>query len=308
MNIRSLVLIVRNKIKVSDTIWSVVSAGERCLLYLGVFFVCVVPQALAGETALPLPLNPAEPPGRSALNPELFVTATHVRAQSATHKKLLLIDVRHHSAFEKFRIPGSINIPIFAVKTKTMFKSNPLVLFNSGGRNTALAKACMALRNKGFDVSVMFGGLAAWRSIQGPIQGDFFAQKALNTMGASEWFGEKDYSHWIVVNAADVVSDQAKHLVPNARHVPWTDGPEQFRHRLSKIFKAEKTTPLLSLLVLNETGQGYDGMEKALAGMGPVFFLKDGLDGYSVFLKQQALIREQDTSKTISTRKCKTCS
>nr|WP_320192692.1 transglutaminase domain-containing protein [uncultured Desulfobacter sp.] len=58
----------------------------------------------------------------------LVISSTHFLASAENFSKnkeeIILIDVRNHQQFEKFRIPGSINIPIFAIKTKLFLASN----------------------------------------------------------------------------------------------------------------------------------------------------------------------------------------
>ena len=47
-------------------------------------------------------------------------------------QKITLIDVRNPEDFARLHIPGSLNIPLYAVKTKVFFKSFPVVLINEG--------------------------------------------------------------------------------------------------------------------------------------------------------------------------------
>jgi hypothetical protein len=49
-----------------------------------------------------------------------------------TNDKVLLIDVRRSSEYERFRIPGSLNLAPFAIKSKAFLKNKNIVLVNEG--------------------------------------------------------------------------------------------------------------------------------------------------------------------------------
>ena len=54
-------------------------------------------------------------------------------------QKITLIDVRNPEDFARLHIPGSLNIPLYAVKTKVFLKSFPIVLINAGFHYSPLA-------------------------------------------------------------------------------------------------------------------------------------------------------------------------
>lgn len=51
---------------------------------------------------------------------------TVLKKPGEKESKLMLIDIRDSSKFAQFHIPGSINIPLYAVKTKLMLKSHTM--------------------------------------------------------------------------------------------------------------------------------------------------------------------------------------
>ncbi len=84
---------------------------------------------------------------------------------------ILLVDVRNSQEFKKFHIPGSMNIPLFALKTKGSLKSKPLVLINEGRSYKDLIAEGSTLSRAGFTVSILEGGLWQWQQKKGPIEG-----------------------------------------------------------------------------------------------------------------------------------------
>ena len=63
--------------------------------------------------------------------PDLLISADSVLLDRALKKELLLVDIRPAAAFGKLRIPGSLNIPLYAIKTKTFLKKHDLVLIDA---------------------------------------------------------------------------------------------------------------------------------------------------------------------------------
>lgn len=118
----------------------------------------------------------------------------------AKQKKIILVDVRSKSEFEKFRIPGSINIPLFAIKTKTFLKSKSLILVNEGYNPGQLQQECEVLEHAGFHVRVLYGGFNAWKEQGYTLDGDIFAQSKLNRIPAQSLFAEKENEDWIVID------------------------------------------------------------------------------------------------------------
>jgi len=54
-------------------------------------------------------------------NPAFVIPIESILQKLKENQDIILIDVRKKDEFEKFSIPGSINIPLFAVKTAPPF-------------------------------------------------------------------------------------------------------------------------------------------------------------------------------------------
>jgi rhodanese-related sulfurtransferase len=139
--------------------------------------------------------------------PTSAISVDAVAQQLQEKQNLVLVDVRDSQAFEQVRIPGSLNIPLFAVKTKAFLKSKPLVLVDEGSHPRQLENACKQLQQAGFDARFLFGGLNAWQAWSAnvhllPLQGDVFAQKALNTMPPRALFAEREGKYWLLIDVS----------------------------------------------------------------------------------------------------------
>src|SRR5512134_1867005 len=75
----------------------------------------------------------------------LYVTAENVLSRMKSKQDALLIDVRDRDAFEKLRIPGSIHIAPYSLKTKAFLRNKPLVLVSEGYSDAALELTCRSM-------------------------------------------------------------------------------------------------------------------------------------------------------------------
>jgi len=237
-----------------------------------------------------------------------------VKQMSRGEREFILIDVRSAKEFELFRIPGSINIPLFAIKTKTILKAKPLVMINEGHRYRQLLEECDALSNFGFTVSVVEGGLYQWKEKGGPLEGDVFAQRELNRIPPQTIFHGRTHENWTLIDVSP--SGKSEPGLQNLKviHLPYSKNLEQFVVGLKAEIRKQKTMPFHSFLIYDEEGTTYEGMEKQIqgAGISNVLYLKGGLEGYRTFEREQINIRqakdEVKAEKTVKTHKrCATC-
>ncbi|WP_321417242.1 rhodanese-like domain-containing protein [uncultured Desulfobacter sp.] len=247
-----------------------------------------------------------------AVHADLLVTAMDVLKKERAGKRPMLIDVRNKADFESFRIPGSINLPLFAVKTKSMFKQASIVLLNEGYALSPLIRECEILREKGFDAFVLFGGLTAWKNSNGLIDGNYFEIKKVNQVPARIWFSERKTNCWISIDASNYTPlETAPPKLPQGKIiesliVPFSGNGESFAKAFSQaVNDQERPGQLCSLLVFTKDGKDYGPIEKALKDFPNLFFLEDGLVGVDTFLKNQELAKNRKTIR--QGKKCRTC-
>ena len=207
-------------------------------------------------------------------DPELFIHLDSVLKMQKEGKTVVFVDTRLETEFKKFHIPHSINIPLFAVKTKDFLKSSNLILFNEGYSYSQLEQECLNLRKTGFKAWIFNGGLNYWIQKGGAIEGNAFAGEELNKIPPEAFFLEKNYEGWIIIDIDDFKAN---------------DVEKQVSARLKKETEKHKEDPLFFILIFNKTGDKYEKIAEAVhkAGIANVFYLKGGLDGYREFLKNK---------------------
>ena len=242
-------------------------------------------------------------------NPEVAISVESVLQKLREKRGIIFIDVRKRSDFERFRIPGSINIPLFAIKTKAFLRSKSLVIVNEGYNYSQLERECEHLRRSGFRAWLLNGGLNYWREKGAPLHGDGFAQKGLNRIPPRAFFAERDYENWMVIDISAPKQPQAHPLIPQSISIPYLNDEERFILTLEKTLAQEKDKQFLSVLIFSQKGEYYDKIEKAAqkTDLRNVFFLKGGIQAYRNLLGQQALISRAKLNQRKAIKKCAKC-
>lgn len=258
---------------------------------------------------LTIPPEFASPPLKKR-NPALAISVESVVQRSREKQEIILVDVRKGSEFEKFRIPGSIHIPLFAVKTKPFLKRKPLVLINEGYSYKQLEQECIRLRESGFKAWILDGGLYYWRQKGMPLTGDAFAMQGLNRMPSRELFKEKDYENWLMIDVSPSTRPRSRSLIPRLISVPFRRNEKEFIAALNKLIGQHKAHyRLISVLICSEKGEQYHKVEKILqkTAFGNAFFLRGGIEAYEKLLVQQAMIKQAPHSSKKALKKCTSC-
>jgi len=236
------------------------------------------------------------------------VSAEAVLKNIRDKQDVVLVDIRNKAEFEKFRIPDSINIPLFAVKTKDFLKSKSLILINEGYNQTQLRQACEELNAAGFRASFIYGGLNAWKENRGLIEGDPFAQQELNKIKPLDFLAEKDDDNRIIIDVSSSDTKNNRSLLPKSLHIPYQKDENNFVSAFQRELAKQKDKPFSSVLIVSQNGDQYENIQKAVrkADVKNVFFLRGGIEAYQKFSDEQKVIR-QEKDASVKTKKCSRC-
>lgn len=131
------------------------------------------------------------------LTDENYIGAMQLAAEL---EKVTLIDTRRADEFVQVHIPGSLNLPGYAIKTKSWLRSHRLVLVDTGYRPVAQQALVQELSASGFtQVWILDGGLTAWIRQGGSVEGDPFKAREINRIEARDLVNQLGWPGWKVV-------------------------------------------------------------------------------------------------------------
>lgn len=180
------------------------------------------------------------------------------------------VDVRREEAHGRLRIPGSLQIPLFAVKAHGFLRDRRVVLVDDGHGSPALEEECRRLREMGFaDLSIWYGGLNAWRRRGGQLEGgdgagvDRVPPVAMNDIACA--------ADWLVVDAGGGET----HRVDGAVAIPFdASKADAFTSALDAAVQARPQ--VASVLIATETGEDYGAMAEAVGKVDAFAFHLEG--------------------------------
>lgn len=240
------------------------------------------------------------------LDRSLAISVEAVLYRLKRNQPLTLVDVRRQQDFDRLHIPGSINIPLYAVKTKTYLKPVRVVLVNQGFNYAELQAECRRLGERGFSVSILDGGLPAWKRKGGQLIGDLFALEDMKTVSSRVFFQAKDDESTEVVDISRIRSDASTRLFPYATHIPILHETNRAISELKRLNR--KNRPLPSIVIFDENGEQYERAEKILSRMGiDSFYLQGGAAAYQKYLDGLLLSWKPRDNRMKTVGKCKPC-
>lgn len=263
----------------------------------------VIPGRMAAAEASSIPGIPEELIKGSAIEPDysLVVTATELLNKTKQNRRMTLVDVRSPEEFERLRIPGSINLPLHAVKTKAFLKAQPFALVSAGCERRDLESECKRLQQSGLKPSILFGGLVAWQSQGGPLEGDRLLVATYKEIPAHLFFHEKDYESIKVFDVSQNPLHDAKKLIHGNVHVKNIESLVKLAMQCISTYR--------TIVLFNENGEQYEKFDAALkkAGISTAFYLKGGMNGYRNFLETTTLSWKSKAERIVTLGGCGSC-
>jgi rhodanese-related sulfurtransferase len=244
-----------------------------------------------------------------AISSDLVVYAEALIKGIHTKEKVTFIDVRQPAEFKALHIKGAINIPPYFIKKKPYLKRLPIVLVDQGLAFHRLSPYCRELKEKGFNVRILDGGMAAWSSYNGPMVGEPVNQMNYHYISAADVFFEKNFDQRIVLDVSAKRFSDMERLMPFAVHLPLTGSPKDWIVRLNKLKAIRIKHNFAGIIVVDKDVRKYNRLHDAFnqTGFKNVFFLKGGVDAYKDYLKGLTLLRQPYKKRTVGLNKCKNC-
>lgn len=218
------------------------------------------------------------------------------------------VDVRNAEEFGTYSIPGSMNMPLHAIESKSYLKTAPIIIVSKGFEKQIYTSACEKLSSKGFNSKVMDGGLKAWKQFGGELCGNYSDLDALSMVDSGALFNELSAPDQSIIYLSDkekAPSDYKK-LLPGASFVNSSKNTES---SISSIIKKNRTGNIHRVVLIADQPKDSLRIRNKMSGMRDVLFfeLDGGMNSVRSYAENRAKIQNPDSVKTVTTKDCAPC-
>lgn len=247
------------------------------------------PLILRGNITEAAPILPA------SRDMSVYISAPQLFERMTQQPEGILVDVRDNRSYTDAYIPDSLNIPLYALRSKAFLRNKPVILLDEAWNEKRLEEACQQLTDAGFQsVSVLYGGLAAWQHHGGSIKGQSSAIGRLKWLPAQALLEVEKLNDWIVIA---MIPDSADgHITHGAQatNILVRAGDRNGIDHVKKILVDRKGYS--SILMVTPKGDDYDDMAEMLAlSNEPVFYLSGGWDAFVEYRQMMTVIQQRKT-------------
>jgi hypothetical protein len=140
------------------------------------------------------------------------------------------------------------------------------------------------------------------------LEGDLLALPEIKEIAAQDLYREKNYTDAVVLDVSRVQTTASRQFFPQAEHLPQSADFKASVRELTQVVAGRKKNKIMPVVIFNETGQGYNRIEKALEGTEiTAFYLKGGLNAYKKYLQDLALSWQPRESRLKTSGNCQPC-
>jgi len=240
---------------------------------------------------------------------DIFITPSQLKQKLRINPNLILIDTRVNNQYNNLKIPNSIHMPIYSIKTKSFLKNSQLVLINEGYAYDPLIEEVKQLVNQGFRfVRVLHGGIKSWYKSGGKLIGDLYYMNNLSTISINKFLLDKDYQNVRII----IVIPHDKnnyYYIPDAISIRWRENnlKKNVENLCDHINQTIEITELYTIIIDND-GSLHDSIlanvEQKVTST--IFFLENGINGIKEYLASQSSQKSTQQKKTRN-QKCPYC-
>ena len=202
---------------------------------------------------------------------------------------------------------GGIQVLGFSLRYKEVVRGRGIVLVGDGYRYRDLERARNALREGGHgDVWILWGGVHAWQQEAGAGMGDAEREWAVRGIRAWEFFGEREYEHWRVIDVSVRDGGENSPRFWGAEVVDGRLDANEFGNALRALADDGAEGDDRITLVVSEGGENYERVQAALRDrrVGEVFYLEGGMKAYREFVALQEAVARKGQRTSGAPRRC----
>jgi rhodanese-related sulfurtransferase len=206
-------------------------------------------------------------------------------------QKAVVIDTRPAGRFARMHIPRSLNLPAYAIKSRTDLRERQLVLVDEGFAPGLLLEAAAGLRHQGFrQVEVLDGGLAEWARQGRATEGTESTSLAVASLSVSDFMRTRRSVEWRALELKGQTTGAG--LLESAVEV---DRPENLAGVLRSLGHAAagRQAPRILVVAPDQATCARIEAQFGATNPAPIFFLMGGQSALVAYQGEQALLAQQ---------------
>jgi rhodanese-related sulfurtransferase len=206
-------------------------------------------------------------------------------------QKAVVIDTRSAERFARMHIPCSLNLPAFAVKSRTDLHERPLVLVDEGYAPGLLLEQVAGLRRLGFrQVVVLDGGLATWIRQGRAVEGAESTPLAVTSLSVSDFMRTRRSVEWRAL--------EMKSQMPGVRPLEFAvevDRLEDLTEVLPVLgqIAAGRQAPRILLVAPDQATCARIEARFGAKSLAPIFYLTGGRAAVVAYQEEQVSLAQQ---------------
>lgn len=203
-------------------------------------------------------------------------------------KSVVLVDTRSANEFESYRIPGSLNLSPFEIKSKSFLKPKHLVIVGNRANLLEMGLLCHELKQHGFKkVNFIKGGLGSWdKKLIGrdaySIDGWMFGK-----ITPREFVSLKSKMEWLILDVSnnDPSKNGSKFIYDGLKVIPFEIANMDSLGKVKNHMASFLNKNLYGFLIISNHGDRYSEVGKYLRKnkVNNVYFLDGGMTAYAKY-------------------------
>lgn len=205
--------------------------------------------------------------------------------------QLTVVDTRPADEYKKYRLDGSLNLPLGDIAHKTQLRNGSIALLGAGRQEKELYVACARLKADGFkSVQVLHGGVPSWLIAQQRMKADALeGQIPVTHLDAAELFAEAQFdANFIVIASAEsaMQSEFARAVTLSNESV------ETFKKLIDTQRHNQKAQFVNAVIWIapSQTRPDFLNKLREIAAPTPFLVYSEGLVAYQRYVKEQKAV------------------
>ncbi len=238
---------------------------------------------------------------------DIYISCENLYKEQLSSNRYLLIDIRAPQEFQRFHIPGSINISILSIPHKAFLKGRDIVIIGRGYECGTLFLMKRRIKRKGISAKLLYGGISMWERLNLPLTGHINDSFYLRVITPLVFKKESICNRWVVIDLSGSIREEF--LIPDKGPVLSFDSSntKDLFNKLLKKMDRLKDTKFLFILFVDRNGDTYNEIDMELLTKSfpyNYFFLDGGVYSLKRF---HNLLKRAGMKGKYQKRICHTC-